>query len=157
MNLSKNLTLSEVTKSRTAINLGINNEPNAEQLENLKTIANEVFQKIRDHFDVPIKISSGFRSEALNKKVGGSKTSDHMKGCALDIDMDGSTFAAYVANWEIFNYIRKNLEFRQLIWEFGDANNPDWVHVSYVKGDNKKEVLRAIKKGKKTVYVPYKD
>jgi zinc D-Ala-D-Ala carboxypeptidase len=157
MNLSKNLTLSEVTKSRTAINLGINNEPNAEQLENLKTIANEVFQKIRDRFDVPIKISSGFRSEALNKKVGGSKTSDHMKGCALDIDMDGSTFAAYVANWEIFNYIRKNLEFRQLIWEFGDANNPDWVHVSYVKGDNKKEVLRAIKKGKKTVYVPYKD
>ena len=157
MNLSKNLTLSEVTKSRTAINLGIKNEPNAEQLENLKTIANEVFQKIRDHFDVPIKISSGFRSEALNKKVGGSKTSDHMKGCALDIDMDGSTFAAYVANWEIFNYIRKNLQFRQLIWEFGDANNPDWVHVSYVKGDNKKEVLRAIKKGKKTFYVPYKD
>lgn len=157
MNLSKNLTLSEVTKSNTAINLGIKNEPNAEQLENLKTIANEVFQKIRDHFDVPIKISSGFRSEALNKKVGGSKTSDHMKGCALDIDMDGSTFAAYAANWEIFNYIRKNLEFRQLIWEFGDANNPDWVHVSYVKGDNKKEVLRAIKKGKKTVYVPYKD
>lgn len=157
MNLSKNLTLNEVTKSRTAINLGIKNEPNAEQLENLKTIANEVFQKIRDHFDVPIKISSGFRSEALNKKVGGSKTSDHMKGCALDIDMDGSTFAAYVANWEIFNYIRKNLQFRQLIWEFGDANNPDWVHVSYVKGDNKKEVLRAIKKGKKTFYVPYKD
>jgi hypothetical protein len=71
--------------------------------------------------------------------------------------MDGSTFASYVANWEIFNYIRKNLEFRQLIWEFGNANNPDWVHVSYVKGDNKKEVLRAIKKGKKTVYVPYKD
>jgi len=157
MNLSKNLTLSEVTKSNTAINFGIKNEPNAEQLENLKTIANEVFQKIRDHFDVPIKISSGFRSEALNKKVGGSKTSDHCKGCALDIDMDGSTFASYVANWEIFNYIRNRLEFRQLIWEFGDANNPDWVHVSYVKGDNKKEVLRAIKKGKKTVYVPYKD
>ena len=157
MNLSKNLTLSEVTKSNTAINLGIKNEPNAEQLENLKTIANEVFQKIRDHFDVPIKISSGFRSEALNKKVGGSKTSDHCKGCALDIDMDGSTFAPYVANWEIFNYIRKNLEFRQLIWEFGDNKNPDWVHVSYVKGDNKKEVLRAIKKGKKTFYVPYKD
>jgi hypothetical protein len=71
--------------------------------------------------------------------------------------MDGSTFASYVANWEIFNYIRNRLEFRQLIWEFGDTNNPDWVHVSYVKGDNKKEVLRAIKKGKKTVYVPYKD
>ena len=153
MNLSKNLTLSEVTKSNTAINLGIKNEPNAEQLENLKTIANEVFQKIRDHFGVPIKVSSGFRSEALNKKVGGSKTSDHMKGCALDIDMDG--IPGNVTNRDIFNYIKNNLVFRQLIWEFGNANNPDWVHVSYVKGDNKKEILKAIKKGKKTIYVPY--
>jgi len=153
MNLSKNLTLNEVTKSNTAVNLGINNEPNAEQLENLKTIANEVFQKIRDHFGVPIKVSSGFRSEALNKKVGGSKTSDHMKGCALDIDMDG--IPGNVTNRDIFNYIKNNLVFRQLIWEFGNTNNPDWVHVSYVKGDNKKEILKAIKKGKKTIYVPY--
>jgi hypothetical protein len=153
MNLSKNLTLNEVTKSNTAVNLGINNEPNAEQLENLKIIANEVFQKIRDHFGIPIKVSSGFRSEALNKKVGGSKTSDHMKGCALDIDMDG--IPGNVTNRDIFNYIKNNLVFRQLIWEFGNANNPDWVHVSYVKGDNKKEILKAIKKGKKTIYVPY--
>ena len=136
MNLSKNLTLNEVTKSNTAVNLGINNEPNAEQLENLKTIANEVFQKIRDHFGVPIKVSSGFRSEALNKKVGGSKTSDHMKGCALDIDMDG--IPGNVTNRDIFNYIKNNLVYRQLIWEFGSNKNPDLVHVSYFKGDNKK-------------------
>jgi hypothetical protein len=153
MNLSKNLTLGEVTKSNTAINLGIKNEPNTEQLENLKTIANEVFQKIRDHFGKPIKVSSGFRSDALNKKVGGSKTSDHMKGCALDIDMDG--IPGDITNAQIFNYIKDNLEFKQLIWEFGTNMNPDWVHVSYVKGDNKKEVLKAVKKGTKTVYVPY--
>jgi zinc D-Ala-D-Ala carboxypeptidase len=151
MQLSKNLTLNEVTKSSTAINHGIKNEPNAEQLENLKTIANEVFQKIRDHFGVPIKVSSGFRSEALNKKVGGSKTSDHMKGCALDIDMDGMS----ITNKQVFDYIRTHLQFRQLIWEFGTDTNPDWVHVSYVKGDNKKQVLRAVKRGKKTAYVPF--
>jgi hypothetical protein len=153
MNLSKNLTLSEVTKSNVAKNHGINNEPNAEQLENLKTIANEVFQKIRDHFGVPIKISSGFRYEALNKKVKGSKTSDHMKGCALDIDMDG--FSSTITNRDVFNYIKDNLEFRQLIWEFGNYDNPDWVHVSYVKGDNKKQILRAAKRGKNTIYIPY--
>jgi hypothetical protein len=151
MQLSKNLTLNEVTKSKTAINHGIKNEPNAEQLENLKTIANEVFQKIRDHFGMPIKVSSGFRSEALNKKVGGSKTSDHMKGCALDIDMDGTS----ITNKQVFDYIRTHLQFRQLIWEFGTDTNPDWVHVSYVRGDNKKQVLRAVKRGKKTAYVPF--
>ena len=150
MNLSKNLTLKEVTKSDTAIRKGVSNEPNAEQLENLKVLANEVFQKIRDHFGVPIKVTSGFRSEALNKLIKGSKTSDHMRGCAIDIDMDGTPD---ITNAQVFNFIKDNLTFRQLIWEFGDNNNPDWVHVAYVKGDNKKQVLRAVKKGSKTVYV----
>ena len=130
MNLSKNLTLREVTKSDTAIRKGVSNEPNAEQLENLKVLANEVFQKIRDHFGVPIKVTSGFRSEALNKLIKGSKTSDHMKGCAIDIDMDGTPD---ITNVQVFNFIKDNLTFRQLIWEFGDNNNPDWVHVAYVK------------------------
>jgi hypothetical protein len=152
MNLSKNLTLKEVTKSDTAIRKGINNEPNAEQLENLKVLATEVFQKIRDHFGVPIKVTSGFRSEALNKLIKGSKTSDHMKGCAIDIDMDGTPD---ITNAEVFNFIKDNLTFRQLIWEFGNDNNPDWVHVSYVAGSNKKEVLRASKKGGKTIYTSY--
>jgi len=152
MNLSKNLTLKEVTKSNTAIRKGINNEPNAEQLENLKVLATEVFQKIRDHFGVPIKVTSGFRSEALNKAVKGSKTSDHMKGCAIDIDMDGTPD---ITNAQVFNFIKDNLTFRQLIWEFGNDTNPDWVHVSYVAGGNKKEVLRASKKGGKTIYTSY--
>jgi len=152
MNLSKNLTLKEVTKSNTAIRKGINNEPNAEQLENLKVLATEVFQKIRDHFGVPIKVTSGFRSEALNKAVKGSKTSDHMKGCAIDIDMDGTPD---ITNAQVFNFIKYNLTFRQLIWEFGNDTNPDWVHVSYVAGGNKKEVLRASKKGGKTIYTSY--
>jgi zinc D-Ala-D-Ala carboxypeptidase len=152
MNLSKNLTLKEVTKSDTAIRKGIKNEPNTEQLENLKVLATEVFQKIRDHFGVPIKVTSGFRSEALNKLIKGSKTSDHMKGCAIDIDMDGTPD---ITNAEVFNFIKDNLTFRQLIWEFGNDNNPDWVHVSYVAGSNKKEVLRASKKGGKTIYTSY--
>ena len=150
MNLSKNLTLKEVTKSEIAIRKGIKNEPNNKQLENLKVLATEIFQKIRDHFGVPIKVTSGFRSEALNKAVKGSKTSDHMKGCA--IDMDGTPD---ITNAEVFNFIKDNLIFRQLIWEFGDNDNPDWVHVSYVKGDNKKQILRAVKKSGKTAYIPY--
>jgi hypothetical protein len=152
MNLSKNLTLKEVTKSEIAIRKGIKNEPNNKQLENLKVLATEIFQKIRDHFGVPIKVTSGFRSEALNKAVKGSKTSDHMTGCAIDIDMDGTPD---VTNTQIFNFIKDNLTFRQLIWEFGDNDNPDWVHVSYVKGDNKKQILRAVKKSGKTAYIPY--
>jgi len=153
MNLSKNLTLREVTKSDTAIRKGVSNEPNAEQLENLKVLANEVFQKIRDHFGVPIKVTSGFRSEALNKLIKGSKTSDHMKGCAIDIDMDGTS----VTNAQIFNYIKDNLEFDQLIWEFGTDANPDWVHVSYVStGKQRKQILKAIKSGGATKYLPYK-
>jgi zinc D-Ala-D-Ala carboxypeptidase len=152
MNLSKNLTLKETTKSDIALRYGIKNEPNTKQLENLKVLATEVFQKIRDHFGVPIKVTSGFRSEALNKKIGGSKSSDHMKGCAIDIDMDGTPD---ITNAQVFNFIKDNLTFRQLIWEFGNDDNPDWVHVSYVKGDNKKQILKAIKKGNKTIYVSY--
>ena len=152
MNLSKNLTLKETTKSDIALRYGIKNEPNTKQLENLKVLATEIFQKIRDHFGVPIKVTSGFRSEALNKKIGGSKSSDHMKGCAIDIDMDGTPD---ITNAQVFNFIKDNLTFRQLIWEFGNDDNPDWVHVSYVKGDNKKQILKAIKKGNKTIYVSY--
>jgi GH35 family endo-1,4-beta-xylanase len=77
-----------------------------------------------------------------------------MKGSALDIDVDGFN---YIDNKAIFNYVKDNLEFKQLIWEFGDDSNPDWVHISYVKGQNKKEILRAVRKGGKTLYVPYEE
>ena len=154
MYLSKHLTLKEVIKSDTAVRNGISNMPNDEQLENLKLVATEIFQRVRDFFGVPIKVSSGFRSEALNKLIKGSKTSDHMKGCALDLDVDGYT---YITNVAIFNYIKDNLDFKQLIWEFGDDENPDWVHVAYQKGKNDKEILRAIRKGGKTIYIPYEE
>lgn len=144
MNLSKNLTLKEVTKSNTADRYGISNQPNAEHLENLKQVAENVFQKVREHFGVPIYVSSGYRSQRLNKKVKGSVTSDHCKGKALDLDAD--VFGG-VTNAEIFHYIKDNLEFKQLIWEFGNEENCNWVHVSFDPNNNKKTVLRTLKGG----------
>jgi len=152
MNLSKNLTLAEVTNSDTAKRLGINNQPTPEHLENLKLLAEKVFQPIREHFGKPIGISSGFRSVELNAKIGGSKSSQHCQGKALDID--GDIFGG-ISNKLIFEYIRKSCTFDQLIWEFGTENHPDWVHVSYNEGNNRKQVLRAVKIGGKTVYQPF--
>ena len=121
--------------------------------EAFKKLAENVFQPIREHFGVPIHLSSGYRSAALNKAVGGSSSSQHCTGEAIDIDMDGTT----ITNAQIFNYIKDNLNFDQLIWEFGTDNNPDWVHVSYEStGKQRKQVLRAVKQGGKTSYVPYK-
>jgi len=152
MQLSKNLSLREVTKSITAERLGVKNVPDKEDIANLIDIATHVFQPLRDHFDVPIAVSSGFRSKELNKAVGGSKTSEHMVGRALDLDAD---IHGGVTNKEIFEFIKKNLEFNQLIWEFGDDENPEWVHVSYHKGNNKKRVLRAMRDGNTTIYKLY--
>jgi hypothetical protein len=154
MKLSKYVSLAEVTRSDTAKRKGIDNSPTAEHLENLKVICEEVFDKVREHFGVPIFISSGYRSAALNKSIGGSATSDHNNGKALDLDQDGHGNG--VTNMDVFKYIKDNLEFDQLIFEFGTDKNPDWVHVGYRKGANRKQVLRAIKEGGKTKYVPYK-
>jgi len=144
MNLSKNLTLFEMTKSEMAKRKGVSNQPTEEHIANMIVLAEKIFQPIRDHFGVPIYISSGYRSAALNKKIGGSKTSQHMKGEAMDIDMDGTNVG--VTNVQIFNFIRNNLSFDQLIWEFGNGSSPDWVHVSYsVNGTNRRDVLKATK------------
>lgn len=144
MKLSKNLSLSEVIKSNTAIRKGIDNNPTRKHLDSLEYIAVNVFQRIRDHFKKPIYISSGYRSEALNKAIGGSKTSQHSKGEALDIDND---HRGSVSNKEIFDYIKDNLDFDQLINE----ENYSWVHVSYKKSGNRKQVLD-MKKGKYTIH-----
>ena len=153
MQLSKNLALAEVTRSETAKRKGISNMPTPEHLENFKKLAENVFQPIRDHFGVPIRISSGYRSAALNKAIGGASSSQHCSGEAIDIDMDGTT----VTNAQIFNYIKDNLNFDQLIWEFGTDANPDWVHVSYEStGKQRKQILVAKRVGGKTTYVPYK-
>lgn len=141
MNLSKNLTLAEVTKSTTAKRLGIDNTPDEWTTENLRQVAINIFQPLRDSFGCPIYVSSGYRSAELNTAIGGSSRSQHVEGRALDLDADvyrGCT------NAQIFNWIKENLEFDQLIWEFGDDDNPDWVHVSYVyDGINRKRCLKA--------------
>ena len=141
MNLSKNLTLAEVTKSTTAKRLGIDNTPDEWTTENLRQVAINIFQPLREAFGCPIYVSSGYRSAELNTAIGGSSRSQHVEGRALDLDADvygGCT------NSQVFNWIKENVEFDQLIWEFGDEDNPDWVHVSYVyDGDNRKRCLKA--------------
>lgn len=151
MKLSAHLSLAEMIRSDSAKRLGISNQPTAEHLDNMKILAEKIFEPLREHFGVPIYISSGYRSEALNKAIKGSKSSQHCKGQAMDIDMDGS---GIISNKDVFNFIRENLQFSQLIWEFGDSNNPDWVHVSYAP-TNRGQVLKAIKKGRVTQYIPY--
>lgn len=153
MQLSKNLVLAEVMRSETAKRKGINNMPTPEHIENFKKLAENVFQPIRDHFGVPIYISSGYRSKALNKAVGGSLSSQHCQGEAIDIDMDGTS----ITNKQIFDFIKDNLIFDQMIWEFGTDINPGWVHVSYEStGRQRKQILKAVKIKGKTSYLPYK-
>jgi len=153
MKLSKNLTLAEVTKSATAKRKGISNEPTIEDMENLKAIAQNIFQPLRDHFGCPIGVSSGYRSLDLNRAIGGSSTSQHCKGEALDIDCD---MFGGLSNREVFEYIKEHLIFDQLIWEFGNDSDPDWVHVSYKRiGKNRGEILRAGRKNGKTYYEFY--
>ena len=154
MKLSKYVSLAEVIRSDTAKRKGIDNSPTAEHLENLKVISEDVFDKVREYFGVPLFISSGYRSAALNKAIGGSATSDHNLGRALDLDQDGHGNG--VTNADVFNYIKSNLDFDQLIWEFGTDKNPDWVHVGYRKGANRKQILKAVREGGKTKYVTYK-
>ncbi len=154
MQLSEHLTLAEVTKSQTATRLGIDNDPDAHQLAALKAIAEHIFEPVRNHFGVPIGISSGLRSKALNQAIGGSSRSQHCHGQALDIDAD---IYGGITNADIFHYIKNNLDFDQMIWEFGDDNNPAWVHVSFVDDDtNRGQTLRAIKENGKTKYIRYK-
>lgn len=150
MQLSKHLSLAEVTRSETAKRKGVSNMPTPEHLENFKLLAEKVFEPIREHFKVPIHISSGYRSKELNKAIGGSSSSQHLLGQAIDIDMDGTPNG--VTNKMIFDFIMKNLNFDQLINEFDYS----WVHVSYnSNGKQRKQVLKAIKQGGKTSYVPY--
>ena len=152
--ISKNISYKEATHSTTAKRLGIDNTPNAEQMSNMRYVAENVFQPIREHFGVPIYISSFFRSEALNKAVRGSSSSTHTKGEAMDLDAD---VFGRINNAQIFNYIKDHLEFDQLIWEFGTDDNPAWVHVSLSKRNNRNQILKAIKVGGKTHYEIYAD
>tara|TARA_Y100000401_G_scaffold105710_1_gene98582 strand:- start:424 stop:882 length:459 start_codon:yes stop_codon:yes gene_type:complete len=148
--ISKHISYKEGTNSVTAIRRGIDNTPNDEQLNNMVLLAEKVFEPLRAWVGGPIKINSFFRCPQLNKAIGGSTKSQHCHGQAIDID---DTYGK-VANSEMYNYIKKNLDFDQMIWEFGDDDNPAWVHISYVSEDeNRRRCLKAFKdKNNKTVY-----
>ena len=151
MRISKYISYQEAVKSQTAERFGIENNPNAAQLENMKRVGQEVFDPVREFTGGILYVSSFFRCQELNRLIGGSPTSDHRTGCAIDIDAD--VYAANrVTNSDLFYYIQKELLFDQLIWEFGTDTEPAWVHVSKRPKANRKQVLRAYRKNGKTVY-----
>lgn len=150
MQLSANFSLSEMVKSETALRYDMDNTPGEAEIANLKTLCEKVLQPVREHYGKGVKVNSGFRHPEVNAKVGGSKTSDHCKGQAADIEIPG------VANADLAEWIKDNLEFTQLILEFYTPGVPDsgWVHVSYDSANLKKQAMTAMKENGKTVYKP---
>jgi hypothetical protein len=149
MKISKHISEHEGVYSRTALRLDIDNTPEPYHLVNMQVIAEVIFEPLREWVGGPIKINSFYRCKELNSAIGGSAKSQHCEGRAIDLD---DTFG-HKTNAEMFNYIKDNLDFDQLIWEFGDDNNPDWVHASYVSVDeNRRRCLRAYKSNGKTAY-----
>jgi hypothetical protein len=147
--ISKHISYKEGTRSITAIRLGIDNTPNDEQLNNMELISEKIFEPLREWVGGPIKINSFFRCPNLNKAIGGSSKSQHCHGQAMDIDDNYS----HATNAEMYNWIKENLDFDQMIWEFGDDDNPDWVHISYVSPeDNRNRCLQAYRVAGKTNY-----
>ena len=149
-NISKHISWHEGTYSRTGERRDLDNTPNEEQLKCMKGVAENLFEPLREWVGGPIKINSFFRGEPVNTAIGGSKYSQHMKGQAMDID---DTFG-YKTNAEMYHYIKDNLDFDQLIWEFGDDKNPNWVHVSYVTHrENRKKLTIAKRIDGKVRYI----
>ena len=152
-NISEHMTYAEATVSNKAKQLGISNTPNERELKAMKLLAEAVFEPLRKWYGKPIQVTSFFRSAKINKAIGGvqrgNTVSQHTKGEAMDIDTVSD-------NRKLFDYIKDNLPFDQLIWENGDDNVPGWIHVSYSETRNRKQVLRATRNGGKTVYLPYK-
>tara|TARA_R110002012_G_scaffold83442_1_gene210007 strand:+ start:63 stop:518 length:456 start_codon:yes stop_codon:yes gene_type:complete len=147
--ISKHISYKEGVYSITAIRRGIDNTPNDEQLDNMELIADNVFEPLRQWVEGPIKINSFFRCPELNKAIGGSGKSQHCNGQAIDID---DTFGR-ATNAEMYYWIKEHLDFDQIIWEFGDDDNPDWIHVSYVSSEkNRNRCLKASRENKKTKY-----
>ena len=149
MNLSANFTLKELTRSDAATRLGLDNTPDDEALENLKTLCEKVLQPVREHFGMSVTVNSGYRSPESNAAVNGSKSSDHCKGMAADIEIVG------IANADLAQWIMDNLDYTQLILEFYTQGIPDsgWVHVSYDPNNLKKQEMTAVKVAGKTQYL----
>ena len=150
--ISKHISDKEGVYSITATRLGLDNTPGQFILGNMKELAEQVFEPLREWVGGPIRINSFYRGKALNKAIGGSTSSQHCKGQAMDIDDGGCK----KTNAEMYAWIKENLNFDQMIWEFGDDKNPNWVHVSYKSEGNRKQVLRAIKDDSgKTKYISF--
>lgn len=150
-NISTNISYKEATFSETAIRKNIDNNPSKDVLKSMQLVADNIFQPIREHFCTPIYVSSFYRSDALNKAVNGSKNSSHIRGQAIDVDADVYNG---VTNADIFYYILENLSYDQLIWEYGDEDEPNWVHFSFVsKAENRNETLIAKKIDGQTIYI----
>ena len=148
--ISDHISYKEATYSRTATRLDIENKPNEKQMQSMCLIADEVFEPLRMYVGGPIKINSFFRAPKLNKAIGGSTKSQHCHGQAIDLD---DTYGR-ATNAEMYNFIKEHLDFDQMIWEFGDDDNPDWVHISYVSVDkNRNRCLKAYKENGKTKYM----
>lgn len=154
--ISKHITYNEATSSYLALKYGIINIPNEFQLKNMILLAEAIFEPLREFVGRPIAVTSFFRSKALNSKLKGSRTSQHManNGAAMDLDAD---VYGYITNKDIFDYIKDNLNFDQLIAEYpDDKGNPSWVHVSYKEKGNRKQVFIAYPIGNgRTKYIPY--
>ena len=148
--LSANFSLNELIKSETALRNGLDNTTTQQVVDNLRTLCENVLQPVREGYGVAVKVNSGYRAPDVNAAVGGSRTSDHCKGQAADIEIPG------VPNAELAEWIRDNLDFTQLILEFYTPGIPDsgWVHVSYDANNLKKQALTAVKENGKTVYKP---
>ena len=148
--ISDHISEKEATKSITAIRLGIANSPNGTALANMKVLAEKIFEPLRKFVGGPIKINSMFRSEALNKALGGSNRSQHCQGNAMDLD----DIYGHKTNKEMFEFVKDNLDFDQMIYEFGNEENPDWLHISYVdKEKNRNKILKAVRDKGKTIYI----
>ena len=147
--ISDHISFKEGTFSATATRLGLPNAPSKEHLSNMQILAKKIFEPLRVYVSGPIKINSFYRGPELNKAIGGSRKSQHCKGHAMDID---DTFG-YKTNAQMYHWIKENLDFDQMIWEFGDDDNPDWVHVSYVNAEtNRNRCLRASRCASGTSY-----
>jgi enolase len=148
-NISKHITYAEATRSEAAQQRGIANTPDTVSLSAMKRTAERIFEPLRSYIGEPIRVNSFFRTPQVNTLIGGSTSSQHMKGEAMDI---GRFAGSGYSNAEIFWFIRENLEFDQLIWEMGTDGEPDWVHVSLKPSGNRREVLQAYKSSGITKY-----
>ena len=148
--ISKHVSYHEGTYSQTGVRRDLDNTPDDDQLKRMEEVAENLFEPLREWVGGPIKINSFFRGEPVNTAIGGSRKSQHMKGQAIDID---DTFG-HKTNAEMYHYVKDNLDFDQLIWEFGTDENPNWLHISWVSHrPNRKKLTVAKKVNGKTKYI----